>query len=156
MLSTRIAIVVAEFNEDITSALLKGAVAYFQEKNIKIDERHIFYVPGAVELPLAARRCALTGCFDAVIVFGAVIKGETDHYDYVSQSVTYGCQKVALEQNIPVIFGVLTTPTHIQAQDRVTGVRGHHGREAACATLKTLSALEKIESVALTDSREVC
>lgn len=141
----RIAIVVAEFNSDITSALKQGALDYLSEKNVHVKDDDVFFVPGAVELPLAAKRCAQSNRYDAVIVFGAVVKGETDHYDYVSQSVTYGCQKVAIEEDIPVIFGVLTTPTRIQALDRVNGVRGHHGRDAGETVIKTLETLNKIE-----------
>ena len=109
-----------------------------------IEAQDVVCVPGAVELPIAAQKCILSKKYEAVIVFGAVIKGETDHYEYVSQSVTYGCQKVAIEQNTPVIFGVLTTQTRIQALDRVNGARGHHGRDAAETTLKTLNALKNI------------
>ncbi len=146
MLKPRIAIVVAEFNEDITSSLLQGALTTLAQQQVPIKSSSIFHVPGAVELPIAAQRCAMSGQYDVVIVFGAVIKGETDHYDYVAQSVTHGCQQVAIKHNVPVIFGVLTTPTRIQALDRVGGSRGHHGADAALTALKTWHALQDIQA----------
>ena len=144
MSKPKIAIVVAEFNRDITGPLLEGAKAELAEHYIELTDNDITWVPGAVELPVVARAYALTGRYDAVITFGAVIKGETDHYEYVCQSVTYGCQKVSLSTGVPIIFGVLTTPSRELALDRVGGKRGHHGRESAQAALKTAAVMARI------------
>lgn len=124
------AIVVSRFNTEVTEKLLQGALARCQE--LRIPERNIqvFHVPGAVEIPLVAKRLAKAEKYHAIICLGAVIQGETDHYDYVCQQVSYGCQKVMLKFEIPVIFGVLTTQTVEQAFDRVGGRHGHKGKDA--------------------------
>jgi 6,7-dimethyl-8-ribityllumazine synthase len=144
MSKPKVAIVVAEFNRDITGPLLEGAKAELAEHHIELTDKDITWVPGAVELPVVAQTYALTKRYDAVIAFGAVIKGETDHYEYVCQSVTYGCQKVSLSTGVPIIFGVLTTPSRELALDRVGGKRGHHGRESVQAALKTSAAMSRI------------
>lgn len=147
MKAPRIAIVVAQWNADITHALLQGALDHFNQNDISIPSSHIFTVPGSVELPIAAQRCALTLQFDMVIVYGAVIQGETDHYHYVSQMVTSGCQQVSLQHNIPIIFGVLTTQTHQLAQERVGGNKGHFGQETAASACMLWQSLEAIRTI---------
>lgn len=130
-----IAIVVSEFNEHITSALLEGCIEQLNAHGIKLKPDDITSVPGAVEIPLIAQRYAASTHYDAVICLGAVIRGETTHYDYVCQQVSYGCQQIALKYDLPIIFGVLTTENDEQAFDRVGGKQGHKGKEAADTAL---------------------
>ena len=99
---------------------------------------------GAIEIPLTAQRLAKTEQFEAIICLGAVIMGETKHFDYVCEQVSYGCQKVALTYDIPVIFGVLTTSTEEQAYDRVGGKQGHIGRSAVDTAFELISTLRQI------------
>ena len=136
MSGTKIGIVVAEYNLDITGKLLEGAQQELKEQGVTLNDEDVIWVPGAVELSVVAQELAYQGSYDAVITFGAVIKGETDHYEYVCQHATHGCQQASLATRVPVIFGVLTTPTRELALDRVGGKRGHHGREAAQAAIK--------------------
>jgi len=136
-----IAIAVSRFNQDITQRLLQGAVERLSELGVSKEEIAIVWVPGAVELPLAAQRFAQQE-YEAVICLGAVIRGETDHYDYVCQQVSYGCQRVALDYDIPVIFGVLTTANLEQALARTGGGHSHKGREAADAAMQMITLME--------------
>jgi 6,7-dimethyl-8-ribityllumazine synthase len=127
----KLAIIVSQFNEEITNKLLEGALQRLHELGNQAD---VIQVPGAIEIPLMAQRAANAGQYDAIITLAAVIRGETDHYDYVCQQVSYGCQKVALNCNIPVIFGILTTENEEQALARVGGSQGHKGKDAVdCA-----------------------
>jgi len=126
--SARIAIIVSRFNLDITSRLLEGALTRLQE--LSTPEKSVTWVPGAIEIPLIAQHLAQTTQYDAIVTLGAVIRGETTHYDYVCQQVSTGCQKVALENHLPVIFGILTTENMAQALERTGGKQGHVGRSA--------------------------
>ena len=139
-----VAIVTSKFNEEITGKLYQGAIELLNKHADQIENHDDFWVPGAVELPLFAQRLAQTKKYNAILVLGAVIYGETDHYDYVCQQVSFGCQKVALDNNIPVIFGVLTCRTDEQALDRVGGKHGNKGYDCAQALVDTLKELEKI------------
>lgn len=141
----KIAIVISLFNEMITTPLLEGCLARLKERGIDVDAVPVTRVPGAVELPLIAQQYARSGNYQAVICLGAVIRGETGHYDYVCQQVSDGCQQVALTHNIPVIFGVLTTENVEQALDRVGGSHGHKGRYAADAALEMVGIMENIQ-----------
>lgn len=138
----KIAIAVSQFNLSITERLYQGAVERLSELGVHSDSVKTIWVPGAVELPLLAQTLAKTQQYAAIICLGAVIRGETTHYDYVCQQVSQGCQKVALQQEIPVIFGVLTTENEQQAFDRVGGAHGHKGRDAADAALAMIAALK--------------
>src|SRR4051812_43227628 len=104
-----VAIVVSRYHLNITQKLLDGALERLQELKFDSDQITEIWVPGAVEIPITAQRLARTGKFEAIICFGAVIYGETKHFDYVCQQVSQGCMQVALNNDIPVIFGVLTT-----------------------------------------------
>lgn len=137
-----IAIIVSRFNLEITERLLQGAVLRLQEHGLTDADFHTTWVPGAVELPLVAQQFAKREDCDAIICLGAVIRGETDHYDYVCQQVSYGCQRVALDFDIPVIFGVLTTENEEQALARTGGVQGHKGRDAADAAFCMLEVMQ--------------
>jgi len=135
----RIAIVVSSYNAEITQALLQGTVSQLTKHQLNQDNLKIIEVPGAVEIPLTAKWLAQTKQFDAIICLGAVIQGETDHYDYVCDQVSQGCQRIMLDYNIPVIFGVLTTKNVEQARDRSGGKHGHKGIEAADAAMKMIA-----------------
>ena len=141
----RVGLVVSRFNEQITQRLYEGALIRLNELKITSDMITVAWVPGAVEIPITAQTLIDTGAFHVIIAFGAVIKGETDHYEYVCQQVSNGCQQVALENGVPVIFGVLTTKNELQALDRVGGAKGHLGRECVDAAFETLSVLRQID-----------
>ncbi|MFU8797442.1 MAG: 6,7-dimethyl-8-ribityllumazine synthase [Gammaproteobacteria bacterium] len=134
----RIAIVVSRFNEEITNLLLEGALQRLKELNIEEEFIKVIKVPGAVEIPLIAQRLAREGIYEAIICLGAVIRGETTHYDYVCEQVSMGCQQVALANDIPIIFGILTTENEAQAMARVGGAHGHKGRDAADAAMEMI------------------
>lgn len=139
-----VAIVVSRFNEDITQRLCEGAITRLKELEFADERVTIVWVPGAVEIPLVAQQLARTNNHEVIICLGAVIRGETSHYDYVCEQVSNGCQKVGLENNIPVIFGVLTTDNEEQALDRVGGKHGHKGRDAVDAALEMVSVLRQL------------
>jgi len=142
--SRRIAIVVAQYNEDITGALYEGAHQRLLELGVPAENLVTSDVPGAVELPLIAQQYAQTGQYDAIICLGAIIRGETDHYDYVAKMAADGCQQVSLAHNIPVVFGVLTVNHHVQALDRVGGRVGHKGVEAAECAITMINTMAQI------------
>ena len=136
MYSFPIAIIVSTFNESITSALKEGALKRLTELGFRSKDITLIEVPGAVEIPLVAQILAKKNQVHAIIALGAVIRGETSHYDYVCEQVSMGCQKVMLDYSLPVIFGVLTTENEEQALDRVGGKHGHKGRDSAdCAVM---------------------
>lgn len=139
-----IALVVSRYNLEITQQLLNGAQERLKE--LKFDPQQIteIWVPGAVEIPITAQRLARTGKFEAIICLGAVIFGETKHFDYVCEQVSQGCQKVSLDNDIPVIFGVLTTDTVTQALARAGGAKGNVGRQAVDAAFELNSVLRQI------------
>jgi len=146
MSEIKLAIIVSYFNSDITEKLLEGALTRCEELKISKDDVTIIRVPGAVEIPLTAKLLARTDRYEAIICLGAVIRGETDHYDYVCQQVSNGCQHVMMEYNLPVIFGVLTTDNEEQALERVGGKHGHKGRECVDAAVEMIKVLASIES----------
>ena len=136
----KIAIVTSKFNEPVTSKLYQGCVDRLSEKGISVNETtDVRWVPGAIEIPLIAQRYAKSGEYDAVICLGAVIRGETPHFDYVCQQVSYGCQRIALKYDLPVVFGILTTENAEQAFDRLGGVHGHKGQDAADTAIEMAS-----------------
>ncbi|OGT23467.1 MAG: 6,7-dimethyl-8-ribityllumazine synthase [Gammaproteobacteria bacterium RIFCSPLOWO2_02_FULL_38_11] len=140
------AIVVSQYNVDITEKLLEGAVSHLIGSGVGKDCISIFKVPGAVEIPLIAKLLARRQKYKAIIALGAVIRGDTDHYDYVCEQVSQGCQKIMLEFEIPVIFGVLTTLNKEQALERVGGVHGHKGIEAADAALQMVVLMSEVKN----------
>lgn len=140
----KIAIVVSSFNEFVTDKLLDGAQRRLLELGIADAHIHITKVPGAVEIPLATKLLAMQERYHAIICLGAVIRGETGHYDYVCQQVSSGCQQVMMQFNVPVIFGVITTENRQQAMDRVGGKAGHKGREAADAAYQMMSVVQAL------------
>lgn len=143
----KIGIVVAEFNRDVTSKLEEGALAFLKEKGLKAKNIELIHVPGAFEIPLVAKALLKKKSTDAVIALGAVIRGETTHYDYVCQAVERGCTMLQLELVKPVVFGVLTTENEEQAFDRVGGKHGHKGRDAAETAIRMIEILKKIKKL---------
>lgn len=142
----KIAIVVSRFNEQITSALLDGAINEFDIHGISRDQIEIYYVPGSLEIAVVAKECAKKGV-DAVVCLGAVIKGDTPHFEYVSAAASNAIASVALETSVPCIFGVLTVDNLEQAKERIGGAQGHKGEEAALSALETISTLREVRNV---------
>lgn len=140
----KLGIIVSRFNHPVTQALLDGAMARADVLKLPKDDIKVIWVPGAVELPLMAQQLAKSLKYDAVICLGAVIKGETNHYDHVCQQVSLGCQQVALQYDIPVIFGVLTTQTKEQAFARAGGERGNKGEYAVDAALQMIDNMRQV------------
>ncbi|MDD3724223.1 MAG: 6,7-dimethyl-8-ribityllumazine synthase [Bacteroidales bacterium] len=132
-------IVVSEWNTQITSALLEGAVNTLLEYEVEEKDIYIQYVPGSFELPFGAATLLDKKRFNAVICLGCVIQGETRHFDFICDAVANGIMEVSLKKEIPVIFGVLTTNNHEQAIDRSGGKHGNKGVEAAITALKMAS-----------------
>lgn len=139
-----IAIVVSRFNEAVTQGLYKGALARLKELNFPEQYITVAWVPGAVEIPITAQELAKTDAYAAIICLGAVIRGETGHYDYVCDQVSDGCQKIALKYDIPVIFGVLTTDNEEQALARAGGKHSDKGKEAVDTAFAMVSVLQQI------------
>jgi 6,7-dimethyl-8-ribityllumazine synthase len=134
--SMKFGIVVSEWNEPITSALLEGTVSTLQKHGVKQENIFIRTVPGTFELSFGARIVAEQSMADAVICLGCVIQGETPHFDYICQGVSHGITELNLDYDIPFIFGVLTTLNLQQAEDRCGGKHGNKGDEAAITALK--------------------
>jgi 6,7-dimethyl-8-ribityllumazine synthase len=137
----RFGIVVSDWNHDITQALLEGATRTLLKHGATDNNIVIKHVPGSFELTLGAQFFAEYDDLDAIICLGCIIQGETPHFSYICQSVTYGITKLNLEYNIPFIFGVLTTLNHEQARDRSGGKHGNKGDEAAVTAIK-MAALQ--------------
>lgn len=137
----KVGIVRAQYNDAITSALLEGAMDVLREHGFGAEDICAVEVPGAVEIPYMAQELIIRQNVAAVIALGAVIRGETTHYDYVCQQVSMGCQHVALNHRAPVVFGVLTTENEAQAWDRLGGKHGHKGQEAAHTALSLMQTL---------------
>ncbi len=141
----RIAISAARFNAKIVDALLSGCLARLRELGVSEDRIEIVRVPGAFELPLSAKALAQTHRFAAIICLGAVVRGQTPHFDFVAGQAAQGISAVALSEMLPVIFGVLTTNTEQQAWDRCGGQHGHAGIRAAEAALEMISLLRRVQ-----------
>lgn len=140
----RFAIVVARWNGEITGKLLEGALRALRRQDVAEDDLQVYRVPGAFELPLAARKVAETGRFDAVIALGAVIRGGTPHFEYVCAETTRGIGEVALATGVPVAFGVLTTDDQEQARERAGPGADNKGEEAALTALEMVSLLRQL------------
>jgi len=132
----RVCIVVARWNEFVTRKLLEGAESQLGERGVKKDDVTVAWVPGAFEVPTAAKWAAGSGNFDAVICLGAVIRGETAHFEYVAGGAAEGIAAVSRETGVPVIFGVLTVDNVEQALSRTGGKDGHKGEESAQAAIE--------------------
>ena len=137
-------IIVGRFNEFIGGKLLSGALDGLKRHGVEEDEIEIAWVPGAFEMPLIAKRLAKSGKYEAVICVGAVIRGSTPHFDYVSSEVSKGIASVSLETGVPVIFGVLTTDTIEQAIERAGTKSGNKGYDAAVTAIEMANLLKQI------------
>ena len=140
----RIGIVVGRFNSFITDRLLEGALNTFSRQGGKIEDVDVVHVPGAFELPLAAKRLAARGGYDALVALGAVVRGETPHFEYVSSAATSGLSSVSLEFGLPVAFGLLTTDTMEQAIDRAGSKGGNKGSEAVLTAIEMANLLREL------------
>jgi len=139
-----VAIVVARFHEHVTAKLLEGAQAGLRAHGVADDATDVAWVPGAFEIPLVAERMAATGMYDALICLGAVIRGETAHFDLVAAEAARGVAEVARATGIPVIFEVLATETLAQAEARAGGAHGNKGWDAAEAALEMADLLDAL------------
>ena len=140
----RVAVVVSRFNDLVTERLEAGALDGLRRHGVDEASVTVVRVPGAFEVPLAARRLASSGEFDAVVCVGAVIRGATPHFDYVAGQCAAGVQRAQLDTGVPVIFGVLTTDTVEQALDRAGGKLGNKGFEAAAAAIEMADLLRQL------------
>ena len=137
-------IIVGRFNEFIGSKLLSGALDALKRHDVNEEDIDITWVPGAFEIPLVAKKMAKTEKYDAVICLGAVIRGATPHFDYVSNEVTKGIAKVSLDTELPIIFGILTTDTIEQAIERAGTKAGNKGYDAAITAIEMANLLKNI------------
>jgi 6,7-dimethyl-8-ribityllumazine synthase len=142
----RVGLVCAKFNGGITERLLEGALQALEAGGVKTATVTVAWVPGAFELPLTAARLAQSGTVDAVVALGAVIRGETAHFDFVAGECASGLQRAALDTGVPVVFGVLTTETVDQALDRCAPGQANKGYEAAVTALEMADLLRKLPS----------
>lgn len=145
----RVAVVAAKFNGGITVRLLDGVLRAFEESGVPSELVSLAWVPGAFELPLAAKRFASSGEVDAVVALGAVIRGGTPHFDYVAGECAAGCQRVALSTGVPVIFGVLTTNDVEQALERSGPAEENRGYQAARSALEMCDVLTRLPGLPL-------
>ena len=145
--SRRIAVVAARYNEIVTAKLVEGALAGLAKHGVSDADVDVAWVPGAFEIPLAASRLARTRRYDAVICLGAVIRGETAHFDLVADEAARGIARVALDSDVPVIFEVLATEDLAQAEERAGGSHGNKGWEAARAALEMAWLLDRLPEV---------
>ena len=142
----RVAILVSRYNEVITRKLLDGALACCLEARLSRDDVDVIWVPGAFELATAAAAAAETGRYSCLVALGAVIRGETPHFEYVAGEAARGLNDVAIRYALPVGFGLLTVETLQQAADRAGGSAGNKGHEAAAAALSTADALAQLRA----------
>lgn len=137
-------IIIARFNEFIGSKLLSGAIDELRRHGVDESNIDVVWVPGAFEIPIVAKKCALTGKYNAIITLGVVIKGSTSHYDYVCAEVSKGVACVGLDTGVPVIFGVLTTDNIEQAIERAGTKSGNKGSDAAKSAIEMANLLKQI------------
>ncbi len=140
----KFAIVGGRFNDFISKSLIGGAVDALVRHEAAEEDVVVYKVPGAFEIPLMAKKLAMTGKYDAIITLGAVIRGSTPHFDFVSSEVSKGVAKVSLDTGVPVIFGVLTTDTIEQAVERAGTKHGNKGAEAAMSALEMVNVLKLV------------
>ena len=141
----RIGVALARFNQGVTDRLLAGALEAFARHGVADDAVDVVTVPGAFELPLCAHRLAETGRYDALVCLGAVVRGETPHFEFISREAARGLADVARRHDLPVSFGVLTADTIEQALARAGGERGNKGYEAAVSALEMVQVLRAVQ-----------
>ena len=142
----QIAIIVARFNGHVTSRLYDGCCDELKQRGGDLSAATLIDVPGCFELPLVAKELAASGRFDAIVCLGAIIRGDTPHFDYVSSETASGIQRAALDTGVPVVFGVLTTDNEDQALARVGGMAGHKGREAAATAIEMAHTMKALRA----------
>lgn len=140
-----VGVVAARFNLDVVGPLVEGAVDALTGRGAADDDIDVRWVPGAFEIPVVLRRLAETGRYDVLVALGAVIRGETPHFDFVAGEASRGIARVATDLDVPVGFGLLTTDTHEQAVARAGGAHGNKGAEAALAAVETANLLADID-----------
>jgi 6,7-dimethyl-8-ribityllumazine synthase len=141
----RIACVAARFNDLVVEQLVRGALDALKRHGVAEKQVEVVRVPGAFEIPLVLRKLALSRRYDALIALGAVIRGDTPHFDYVAGECAAGVSRIALETGIPIAFGVLTTETVEQAMDRAGGKAGNKGADAALTAIEMVNLLRRLE-----------
>jgi 6,7-dimethyl-8-ribityllumazine synthase len=149
----RVAVVSSRFNENVTRLLADGALEALLKHGVALDDIDLVWVPGAWELPLAVRRVLLTERYDAIVAVGAVIRGDTPHFDYVAGEASRGLMQASIEADVPVGFGLLTCDNDEQAEARAGGIHGNKGWDAAVAVLETADVLDQMEPLDI-DSRD--
>ena len=142
----KFALIAGRFNDFITQRLVEGALDALKRHGAGDDDVDIYWVPGAFELPLVAKRLAATGKFDGVCCLGAVIRGATSHYDHVAGNAASGIARASLDTGVPIAFGVLTTESIEQAIERAGTKAGNKGAEAALSVVETIRVLQRIGS----------
>jgi|GEM_PF-80092 len=143
----RIGIVAAKFNKEVTSKLLNACVDTLTAYGVRKENMHVMRVPGAFEIPLVARAMAQSGRFNAVICLGAVIRGDTPHFEYISAEVSRGIGQAALDTDVPIIFGVLTTETVAQAVERADTKKFNRGGEAAKSAIEMVMVMRQVNRI---------
>jgi 6,7-dimethyl-8-ribityllumazine synthase len=141
----RFAFVAARFNDFVVEPLIRGALDALKRHGSSDKQIEIVRVPGAFDIPIVARKLALSRRYDAVIALGAVVRGQTPHFDYVAGECASGLARIALESGVPIAFGVLTTDTMEQAVDRAGGKAGNKGADAALAAIEMANLLRRLE-----------
>jgi len=144
----RCAVVVSRFNDMITQRLLDGALDALVRHGVAFDDVDVFWVPGAWELPAAARRVAATERYDALVALGAVVRGDTPHFDYVAGEASRGLAATSADFDVPIAFGVLTCDTMAQAEARAGGEHGNKGWDAALAALEMADLFDQVDAPA--------
>jgi 6,7-dimethyl-8-ribityllumazine synthase len=140
------ALVASRFNPEIVDALIEGAVEALKRHGARPERMEIVRVPGAYDIPVVARKLALSQRFDALIALGAVVRGDTPHFDYVAGECAAGLTRIALDTGVPIAFGVLTTDTMAQALERAGGSAGNKGADAALAALELANVLKGLDA----------
>lgn len=143
----RIGIVAAKFNQQVTNKLLNACVNTLAAHGVRKESLYVVRVPGAFEIPLVARAMAKSGQFDAVICLGAVIRGDTPHFEYISAEVSRGIGQAALDTDVPIIFGVLTTETVAQAVERADPKQFNRGGEAAKSAIEMVMVMGQVNRI---------
>ena len=150
----RCAVVVSRFNELITQRLLEGALDALVRHGVAFDDVDVLWVPGAWELPAAARRAAATERYDALVALGAVIRGDTPHFAYVAGEASRGLSTASADFDVPIAFGLLTCDTMAQAEARAGGEHGNKGWDAALAALEMADLFERLHAAGGADDEE--
>lgn len=140
----KFAIVISRFNEFVSHMLLRGCIDELARHSVKEDGLTVVWTPGSFEIPLVAKRLAQKGGIDAVICLGAIVRGETPHFEYVANEMAKGIANVSLETGIPIVMGVITADTLEQAMERAGAKSGNKGRDAALVALEMANLLEQI------------